>query len=141
MNNLDKKNYEEQGSKVPARLFDLHCAGNRHSSAGSVFVKLKTYNNEKEHGNGRPGYQSDNRCNYRNTLFYRYSNWNFGHCTLGSGRSICAYKFNQLLSALCTFRTENMSNEKRRKAQQLTKYKSKGGFSWVRQVRNTEKTR
>jgi len=119
MNNFDEKNHEEQSSKIPARLFNLYCVDNRHSSIGSVFVKLKNYNNEKEHGNGRPYYQSDNRCNHCNTLFYEHYHRNFGNCAFGSCWCICAYKFNQFLPTLRTLRTENMRNEKSRESQQL----------------------
>lgn len=70
MNNFDKKNHEEQSGKIPARLFNLYCVDNRHCSIGSVFVKLKDFKNEKEHGNSRQDNQSDNRCYHYNSLFY-----------------------------------------------------------------------
>lgn len=70
MNNFEEKNHEEQSSKIPARLFNLYYVDNRCSSIGSVFVKLKNYKNEKEHGNSRPNNQSDNRCYHYNSLFY-----------------------------------------------------------------------
>jgi len=131
MDNFDEKNHEEQSSKIPTRLLDMPCTDSRHSSTGSVFVNLKTYNNEKEHGKGRPNYQSDNRCNHCNTLFYKRYFRNFWNRAFGPCRNICADKLNQLLSTLRTFWTENMPNEKSRKSHQLTIYKNNGGIKLI----------
>lgn len=111
MNNFVKKNHEEQSSKILARLFALHCINNGFSFIGSVFVKLKN-NYEKKHGNGRPNYQSDNRCDHFNTLFYERCYRNIGASTFGSCRGVCAYKLNQFLSTLCALWPEDMSYEK-----------------------------
>lgn len=119
MNNFDKKNHEEQSGKIPARLFKLYCVDNRHSSIGSVYVKLKNYNNEKEHGNSRPNNQNVNRCYHYNTLFHERNNRNIRDCAFSSWRGICADKLNQLLSNIRTLRSENLPTEKRIKSQQL----------------------
>lgn len=96
-----KKNHEEQNGKIPYG----RC------SADSVFVKLKTYENEKEHGKHRPGDQDSRRCNYCDTLLYEHIDRDFGHHPAGAGRCIPAHEYFQLLSALCSIRAKYMCDE------------------------------
>jgi hypothetical protein len=140
MGNFDKKNHEEQSSKIPARLFNLYCIDSRHSSIGSVSVKIKDFNNENEHGKRRPYYQSDNRCNHCNTLFYQHYHRNFGNCAFGSCRGICTDKLNQFLSPLRTLRAENMRDKKNSKSRQRTKYISNGCSYVIKQIRSAQET-
>ncbi len=140
MNNFDQKNHEEQSSKILACLFNLYRVDHKHSSIDSVFNRLKYFNNEKKHGNSRPNNQSDHRCYYCNTLFYKCHHRNFRDSTISSCRDICFDKFNQLLSTIRTLRTKDLPIEKRIKSQQLTKYKSNGCIYRVKQIINKKET-